>query len=216
MLHTTGLPLSGCDFGAVGFTGRFQSSAYSKLIRRLLAARLNTQPAIIPFGFRFFLTFRLTVVGRNSKNQAAASLVVVCDFLTCVKLTSMKSLAYIYSITLFISFSFASCHKSSDIKVSIAGKWSFDSIQTRFVNGSPQYETIYKSNVDYYDFRNDGKLYRLYHLNYDTIPYEVVTVDEKLYIKYGGVLTDSIKALTSNILLIMNPQGFGSKFFFSK
>lgn len=116
------------------------------------------------------------------------------------------------SITIFIG----SCKKSADMQAAITGKWRFDSIQTRYVNGQLNYQTIYRSAIDYYDFRADGRLYYLYNSYMDTLPYELVTIDRNVYIKYGGILTDTIKVLTNNFLLLMNPQGNGSKFFFSK
>lgn len=89
-----------------------------------------------------------------------------------------------------------------------------DSIQLQF--GSPGLRTIYKPTKDYYDYRVDNKLYLYYNSNYDTVPYEVVQIDGQQFIKYGSVINDTIKTLTSQGLIFTNGQGGFSKYFFSR
>lgn len=85
-----------------------------------------------------------------------------------------KSLVF---LIFMISIGLAFCKKSFDVQDMLIGKWKIDSVQLRrFINDHVVYQTIYKPSVDYYDFRSDNKLYRLWMTTYDTVPYSIGSV----------------------------------------
>lgn len=117
---------------------------------------------------------------------------------------------------LFSVLLFSYCHKGTDGSSSILGKWKIDSVQLRMAFPDHiEYMTIYKPASDYYDFRSDNKLYRLWMGTYDTINYQVIPINNKKLIQYPGT-ADTILTLTGHSLLVKNPQGSDSKIFMSK
>ena len=109
-----------------------------------------------------------------------------------------------------------SCNKDSPV-VQLTGKWKLDSLQLlTYTSGQGNFETFYRSTTDFYDFRNDNKLYRYLFSAFDTVPYETTSLNGQLYIKYAGRITDTVKTLTSQSLIFVNPQGGSTKFCFTK
>jgi hypothetical protein len=126
----------------------------------------------------------------------------------------MKRIFFISFSLLLLSVGLNSCKKATDSKASIIGKWKIDSVQLLFVtNGQGVFQTIYKPALDYNDYRNDNKIYRYYSGIYDTIPYEQTEINGNLFIKYAQRITDTVKTLTNEALIYVNPQGGASKYF---
>ena len=120
---------------------------------------------------------------------------------------------------LLLFFIMASCNKPKDVQTSLIGKWHLDSTQSwlyDYTNNRKYLETIYKPTADYYDYRNDGNLYRHYNNRYDTVTYTVINSNGNSLLKYGYYITDTIKTLNNHTLIMMNPQGGASKMFFTK
>lgn len=126
----------------------------------------------------------------------------------------MKYITLILITTQILLFSY--CRKSSNDSSSITGKWKLDSVQLRMAYPDRiEYTTIYKPTTDYYDFRTDNKLYRLWMGTYDTISYQITTLNSKSLIQYPGS-ADTIIVLTEKSLIVKAPQGSDSKLFLSK
>lgn len=110
----------------------------------------------------------------------------------------------------------SSCNKDST-EVQLTGKWKVDSLQLlTYTNGQGYFQTFYRPIGDYYDFRNDNILYSHLFSAFDTVPYEMTSLNGQLFIKYAGRITDTIKTLTSKSLIFINPQGGSTKFYFTK
>lgn len=126
----------------------------------------------------------------------------------------MKTIYLILFSLLIITLSY--CSKSNGVPSSIIGKWKVDSVQLRYsFPDHVEYVTIYKPTADYYDFRADNKLYRYWMGNYDTITYQMTTLNNKSLIQYPGT-ADTILTLTANYLTVKDPQGSDSKIFLAK
>jgi hypothetical protein len=126
----------------------------------------------------------------------------------------MKTPFFIPFFLLLITISLTCCKKSTETQASLIGKWKIDSIQLLFVtNGQGVFQTISKPNFDYNDYRIDNRLYRYYNGRYDTIPYEQEEINGNLFIKYAQRITDTVKLLTNESLIFVNPQGGASKYF---
>jgi hypothetical protein len=128
----------------------------------------------------------------------------------------MKKVFSIRLLFLLSAFSLISCTKNTT-EVQLTGKWKLDSLQLlTYTNGIVNFETFYRPATDYYNFGIDNKLYRHLFSAFDTVPYELISLNGQQYIKYAGRITDTIKTLTSHSLLFINPQGGSTKFYFSK
>ena len=109
------------------------------------------------------------------------------------------------------------CKKSVSVQERLIGKWKIDSVQLRMsINNQIEYQTISKPSSDYYDFRTDNKLYRLWMNHYDTIPYSLVSLQGRSIVQYPVHSADTILDLTSRSLIFKAPQGSDSKIFLSK
>ena len=123
-----------------------------------------------------------------------------------------KVFLVLFAITIGLTF----CKKSVDIQDTIIGKWKIDSVQLRrFINNEIVYQTIYRPSADYYDFRRDDKLYRLWMTSYDTVSYTIVSLNGKSLLQYA-YSADTIISLTTHSLIFKDPQGGDSKIFLSK
>ena len=83
------------------------------------------------------------------------------------------------------------------------------------INNQLVYQTIYKPSSDYYDFRTDNKLYRLWMTRYDTVSYNIISLNGKSLVQYHYG-ADTIISLTNHSLIFKDPQGSDSKIFTSK
>ncbi len=80
------------------------------------------------------------------------------------------------------------------------------------------YVTVYRfaSKTDYWDYRDDNKLYRLIGNRRDTGAYAIKTDSKgQQYVQYV-YNADTIKLLTSTNLVFIDPQGSASKLFFTR
>ena len=84
-----------------------------------------------------------------------------------------------------------------------------------FTNNQLVYQTIYKPPGDYYDFRSDNKLYRLWMTTYDTVSYNVISSNGMSLVQYS-YSADTIVSITNRSLIFKDPQGGDSKIYFSK
>ena len=127
-----------------------------------------------------------------------------------------KQIGIILFLTTAVVLAF--CKKSVDNSTLLIGKWKIDSVQLRMVfNNQVIYQTVYKPSFDYYDFRADNKLYRLWMAQYDTVLYNIVSLNNKSLIHYqNNNSDDTIITLTRNSLIFKNPQGNDSKIFLTK
>src|SRR6058998_2479274 len=105
-------------------------------------------------------------------------------------------------ICIVLSFCFImfSCSKRGDTNEQLIGKWRLDSIQVWMpdANNIPKVVTIYSSSTDYYDFRDDLRLYRFFKSRYDTIPYTLEKNGSGAWlIRYGTPTSaDTIQSLS--------------------
>lgn len=128
----------------------------------------------------------------------------------------MKQGLFLSAALFTLLFSIASCSKETT-QERIIGIWRIDSVQLRvFINNQVVYSTILRPSGDYYDFRTDNNLYRRWQGNLDTAGYTLGSTGDKQWIKYAYSSADTILTLTSNQLLLKNPQGSDSKIFLSK
>ena len=125
-----------------------------------------------------------------------------------------KSLSITLILVLTLGLTF--CKKSMDVPGMLMGKWKIDSVQLRtLVNSQLVYQTIYKPSSDYYDFRSDNKLYRLWMTSYDTVSYNTISFNGQSLVQYS-YSADTIISITNHSLIFKDPQGSDSKIFFSK
>jgi hypothetical protein len=115
-----------------------------------------------------------------------------------------------------------SCKKNDPVTsdASFTGKWYLDSVQVQSsVGGQIIFTTVYRSITDYCDFREDGKRYRFVNNVHDTIAYSLTTASTgSLGVAYNqsATITDTIKLLTENAMILNSLQGGGSRLWFRK
>lgn len=133
----------------------------------------------------------------------------------CQIIAMQSRLLFALLLTLTLGLTF--CKKSNDNNTgTVTGRWKVDSVQLRqVVSGQIVYQTFYIPTADYYDFRQDNKLYRYWISIYDTIPYQVTSLNGRTLIKYPGT-ADTIVILNNKSLVLKNPQGNDSKLFLSR
>ncbi len=137
-----------------------------------------------------------------------------------IKYLIMKRYFFYFLCSWLFCLLLLSCKKTEKAADLLLGKWYIDSIQIRqnFGNGII-YITVnrFPSKIDYWDYRNDNKLYRFQRNYYDTLAYAVQTdANGQQYVQYNVYGADSIKLLTSTNLIFIDPQGSASKLFFTK
>ena len=102
----------------------------------------------------------------------------------------------------------AACHKNNEKTASdkVQGKWTFVSeIENSNDTGQPQMDTLTGGPSDYFDFRNDGKVYRKLYSYMDTLPYTVLS---DRYILFNGDSTE-IKTLTDSSFVLYDKLVYG-------
>jgi len=122
----------------------------------------------------------------------------------------MKKLTLLISLLVLVVVSFSACTKSNPSNATLPGKWNL--LTDSLVSGigpisTPKYYTGQPG--DYFDFRNNGKVYVKEGSTLDTLNYNLgagntITIDT-FGITFNGVLQSSNYTVTANIATITTP-----------